>query len=78
MYLLNLSKTQWRQKRDNVKEKYKEIKRQRLEALKKKTGRFSKEEGQIVQKKEKNKHQTWFVSEEGKALVAQLRVVKLS
>lgn len=36
----------------------KEIKRQRLEALKKKTGRFSKEEEQIVQKKEKNKHQT--------------------
>lgn len=53
MYLLNLSKTQWRQKRDNVKEKYKDIKRQRLEALKKKTGRFSKEEGQIVQKRRK-------------------------
>lgn len=73
MYLLNLSKTQWRQKRDNVKEKYKEIKRQRLEALKKKTGRFSKEEGQIVQKRRKTNIRHDLYLRKGK-----LRVVKLS
>lgn len=48
MYLLNLSKTQWRQKRDNVKEKYKEIKRRRLEALKK------KKQEDLVKRKDKS------------------------
>lgn len=47
-HLLNISKTQGRQIREKFKERYREIERQRPEALEKKARRSSKKEGEIL------------------------------
>lgn len=68
-HLLNISKTQGRQIRETFKERYREIERQRLEALKKKQEDLVKRKERFYKKKKKGKtnisnNLLWIVAEQ--------------